>query len=260
VKLQLKSGSIGYLDEGSGPAVLLIHAFPLNKAMWAPQMDPLSRRFRVIAPDIRGFGESQPASPWTMEDMAGDLHELLDKLGIDQCTIAGVSIGGYIALAFWSKYPGRVRQLVLSNSRARGDNDSEKAARNDMIAAIRQNGAAILPERMLTRLLQPNPLPDVVRTVRGMIEQANASAAEYAVTAMRDRSDFTSVLHGIKCPAMVITGENDAIIRAEDAKAVADAIPGARFVKIPDSGHLSNLENPEAFNAAILNFTPFDSK
>jgi len=123
-----------------------------------------------------------------------------------------------------------------------------------MIAAIEQWGTAILPDRMLPRLLQPNPAPDLVRNVRKMIEQSNASAAAYAVMAMRDRMDFSTVVHRMTCPAMVVTGENDVIIRAEDSKALADAIPGARFVKIPNSGHLSNLENPEAFNAALLSF------
>ena len=254
MKLQLKSGALGYIDQGEGPVVLLIHAFPLNNAMWSPQLEPLSSRFRVIAPDIRGFGESQPPSPWSMEDMADDLNALLDALEAKDAAIAGVSIGGYIALTFWWKYPNRVRQLVLSNSRARNDSDAEKTARNEMIAAIEQNGAGILPDRMLPRLLQPNPSAEVVRTVRGMIDKANDSAAAYAVMAMRDRMDFSSILHRINRPTMVITGENDAIIRVEDAEAVADGIAGARFVKIPNSGHLSNLENPAAFNTALLSF------
>src|SRR5262249_17874789 len=154
---------------------------------------------------------------------------------------------GYIALAFWLKYPKRVRQLVLSNSRARADNDAEKNARNDMIAAIEQSGAAILPDRMLPRLLQPNPPANVVRVVRNMIENTSPAAGVYAVMAMRDRMDFSSLLHRIACPTMVITGENDVIIRMEDSRAVAETISGARFVAIPNSGHLSNLENPEAF-------------
>ncbi len=243
-----------YLDQGKGPAVLLIHAFPLNKAMWVPQIGALSGHFRLIAPDIRGFGESQPTSAWTMEEMADDLDEFLSKLAVPACDVVGVSMGGYIALAFWSKYPNRIRKLVLSNTRARADNDIEKAARSEMVAAIEQGGAASLPDRMLPRLLQPNPSPDVVRNVRKMIEQSNASAAAYAVMAMRDRMDFSSLLYRMTCPTMVVTGENDVIIRAEDSKAMADSIPGARFVTIPNSGHLSNLENPEAFNAVLENF------
>jgi pimeloyl-ACP methyl ester carboxylesterase len=254
MKTQLKSGTVNYLDQGKGPAVLLIHAFPLNHSMWTPQIGPLSARFRVIAPDIRGFGESQPASAWTMDEIAGDFNELLDNLGVTDCAVAGVSMGGYIALPFWSKYPGRVRQLVLANTRARADNETEKQGRTEMIAAIQQHGTSILLDRMLPRLLKPNPLPEVHRTVRSMIEGVNATAAAYGVMAMRDRADFSSALHRIECPAMVVTGENDVIIPAEDSRAVADAISGARFVQVPDSGHLSNLENPEGFNRALLEF------
>ena len=254
MKVALKSGTMHYLDQGNGPAVLLIHAFPLNNTMWSPQLEAFSSRFRLIVPDLRGFGQSQPPSPWTMEEMASDLNELLDRLGVTDVAVVGVSMGGYIALAFWSQYPVRVRQLVLSNSRARADNETEKAARNGMIAAIEQGGAGILPDRMLPRLLQPNPAPLIVRNVREMIDQVHPSAAAYAVMAMRDRMDYSTMLHRIACPVLIVTGENDAIIRVEDARAVADAIPEAQFVKIGNSGHLSNLENPEAFNGALLSF------
>jgi pimeloyl-ACP methyl ester carboxylesterase len=222
--------------------------------MWEPQLPALSARFRVIAPDIRGFGRSRPASPWTMEEMAYDLNALLTELNVDACSVAGVSMGGYIGLAFWSKYPGRVRQLVLCNTRARADNEAEKNGRNEMIAAIQQNGVSILPNRMLPRLLRPNASQDVVATVRTMIEAADASAATYAVMAMRDRMDFSTALHRVSCPAMVVAGENDAIIRVEEARSMAEGISGARFVQIPDSGHLSNLENPGEFNSAMLGF------
>jgi 3-oxoadipate enol-lactonase len=241
-------------DQGKGPAVLLIHAFPLNRTMWEPQFADLIPHFRVIAPDIRGFGESQPPSPWTMEEIAGDLHDLLNRLGIESCAIVGVSMGGYIALPFCSKYPQRIRQLVLANTRARADNDNEKAARNEMIAAIQQSGTAILPDRMLPRLLKPNSPQGVVTVVRKMIESVNSSAAIHAVTAMRDRIDFSSAVHRINCPTLVVTGEEDAIIRSEDSRELADSIPGSQFVQIPQSGHLSNLENPSEFNRALLDF------
>jgi 3-oxoadipate enol-lactonase len=252
--VQLKSGTVSYVDHGSGPAVLLLHAFPLHNSMWEPQVAALSGRFRVIAPDIRGFGESQPPAAWTMDGMADELNDFLSEIGVNDCVVAGVSMGGYIALPFWSKYPDRVRRLVLSNTRARSDTETEKNARNEMIAALEQGGAAILPDRMLPRLLKPNPSSDAVRLVRDMIESVNASAAIYAVMAMRDRDDFSTALHRIKCPTMIVTGEHDAIIRVEDSRIMADAISGARFVVVANSGHLSNLENPEEFNRALIEF------
>src|SRR6516162_703613 len=114
------------LDQGNGPAILLIHAFPLNGTMWRAQIAALTSRFRVLVPDIAGFGESQPPSPWTMDEMADDLHSLLYSLGIQTCAVAGVSMGGYIALPFWQKNPQRVTRLVLANTRARADNEIEK--------------------------------------------------------------------------------------------------------------------------------------
>jgi len=254
VEIEITSGKLNVLDQGKGPAVLLIHAFPLHHEMWGPQIPVLSTRFRVIAPDLRGFGQSHPPSPWTMEEMADDLNALLDRLNVDTCSLAGVSIGGYIGFAFWSRYPKRVRQLVLCNTRARADNEMEKKGRNEMIAAIQQNGVSILPDRMLPRLLRPDAPQEVVGKVRTMIEAADASAAIHALTAMRDRLDFSAALHRIQTPTMVVAGENDAIIRVEEARSMADAISGSRFVQIPDSGHLSNLENPEEFNRALLGF------
>ena len=254
MKVALRSGVVNYFDQGKGPAVLLIHAFPLNHTMWDHQLPALSPHFRVIAPDLRGFGESQPPSPWTMDEMAADLNELLDKLNVTGCVAAGLSMGGYIALQFWSSFRERVRKLVLANTRARADNETETSARNEMISALEQHGTLLLPDRMLPRLLQPNPSAETVRAVRGMIDSANASATAYAVMAMRDRPDFSSALHRIKCPALVITGENDLIIPPGDSRAMADAIPGARFVQIGRSGHLSNLENPDEFNRELLDF------
>ena len=132
--------------------------------------------------------------------------------------------------------------------------ETEKAARNEMIAALEQNGASILPDRMLPRLLKPNPNPDALARVRTMIESAGSSAAIYAVMAMRDRPDSSTLLYRVGCPTLVITGAEDVIIRVEDCRAMADAIPGSRFMRIAESGHLSNLENPEQFNRTLLEF------
>lgn len=254
MKIQLSGGNVNVLDQGKGPAVLLLHAFPLHHAMWKAQIPVLSDRFRVIAPDMRGFGESEPATPWTMDEAADDLNELLDILAVSDCVVTGVSMGGYIALPFWSKYPNRVRRLVLANTRARADNDTEKRGRDEMIAAIQQHGPGILPDRMLPRLLKPNSPPAVVHAVRTMIEEASGPAAAYAVMAIRDRADFSATVHKIGCPVLVVSGEQDVIIRAEDSQDMAQAIPGARFLEVPDSGHLSNIENPQAFNRALLEF------
>ena len=163
-------------------------------------------------------------------------------------------MGGYIGLPFYLKYPDRVRQIILANTRARADNDAEKAARTEMIAALEQQGAGILPDRMLPRLLKPNPSPEVVHLVRGMMANVSASAAIYAIMAMRDRPDSTPLLHRVKSPALVVAGEHDVITNIDECRSIAEAIPGAQFALISNAGHLSNLENPDEFNRALMGF------
>jgi len=160
-------------------------------------------------------------------------------------------MGGYIALPFYAKYGHLVSRLILADTRARADNEMEKGGRTEMIAALEQSGAAILPDRMLPRLLKPNPSNDVVQEVRHIISDTTASAAIFALMAMRDRPDASTVLHRISCPTLVIAGEHDAVTRLEECRAMADTVSSGSFVVIPNAGHLSNLENPAAFNEAL---------
>ncbi len=243
-----------YVEAGRGPAVLLVHAFPLNHTMWASQIDALKDRFRVIAPDIRGFGQSATDSPWTLAQAADDLAELLDTLSVSDCALVGLSMGGYIGLPFYAKYANRVRRLILADTRARADNEAEKKGRTDLVAALEQSGAGILADRVLPRLLKPEPSPSASTQVRGIIAAASAKAAIFASQAMRDRADATPVLSQISCPTLVIAGEEDAITRVDECRAMAETIQAGRFVMIPGAGHLSNIENAEAFNAAVSAF------
>lgn len=222
--------------------------------MWQPQVAALSARFRMLTPDVRGFGESLPARRWAIEEMGEELREYMDRNHVDDCALAGLSMGGYIAISFAVKYPERVRQLILADTRARADNDAEKAARTQMIAALEQSGTGILPDRMLPRLLQPNPSPDVVRIVRSTIERTNLQSAIYALMAMRERPDASSILQRIECPTLVIVGEHDQVTRIDECRAMAETLPNGQFAQIPRAGHLSNLENPVEFNRALESF------
>src|SRR5438094_518670 len=136
---------LNYIVKGQGPAILFVHAFPLDHSMWKPQVEFFEKRYRVVAPDICGFGGSQPAAPWSIEQMGDELLILMDSLAIDRCTLVGLSIGGYIALPFAAKHPGRVEKLVLAHTRARADNETERNNRTEMVAALQQNGIEILP-------------------------------------------------------------------------------------------------------------------
>ena len=255
MKLRLQSGSvINFLDQGDGHPVLLIHAFPLNHTMWQPQTAHLSPRFRVIAPDIRGFGESLPPAPWTIMQMCEDLKDFVDQLELETYAVVGLSMGGYIALPFTFWFPDKVRQLVLADTRARADNEAEKAARTEMMAELVRHGNQTLPSLMLPRLLRPDPSAEAVRFVTSIITENDPSAAMYALMAMRDRPDSSMALERINCPTLVLAGEHDSVTCVEECRAIAEAIPEGTFVEIPRAGHLSNVENPKAFNQALDDF------
>jgi pimeloyl-ACP methyl ester carboxylesterase len=257
VKVRLKSGTIiNYLDngvdQGDGHAILLIHAFPLNHTMWQPQTAHLSPRFRIIAPDVRGFGESLPPTPWTMMQMCEDLKEFVDVLDLDSYAVAGISMGGYIALPFTFWFPDKVRQLVLADTRARADNDAEKQGRTEMMATLVRDGLQVLPKLMLPRLLRPDPSQEAVEFVTSIMLENHPSAAMYALMAMRDRPDSTMTLERINCPTLVIAGDFDGA--RDECRAMADRLPEGTFIQIPRAGHLSNIDNPKVFNQALDEF------
>jgi pimeloyl-ACP methyl ester carboxylesterase len=245
---------LSFTERGRGPALVFLHAYPLDSSMWRAQVEFFSHRFRVITPDILGFGSSQPARPWTMSQMGDELGTLLDRLGIERCTLAGLSMGGYISLPFTLSHPDLVERLVLAHTRARADLEPERTARNAMIEELKKAGTTTLPEKMLPRLLGPDATEEVRSFVRASIQRTTPEADIFAVTAMRDRSDQTERLPNLRCPTLVVAGSGDAILKVEDSRTMAEAIPQGEFAVIPQTGHLSNLEAPEAFNRAVDDF------
>ena len=245
---------LSFSEQGRGPALVLLHAYPLDHSMWQNQMDVFSDRYRVITPDVFGFGGSQPPRPWTMTHMGDALLALLDQLNIDKCILAGLSMGGYICIPFALAHLHRIECLVLAHTRARADVEAETAARNKMISDLKNGGPSILPDKMVPRLLAATASEDIKKMVRQSIERVSAEASINAVTAMRDRVDQTANLSLITCPTLVITGGADAIIKVEDSERMAAAIPGAELRVIDGTGHLSNLEDPAAFNQALDEF------
>ena len=245
---------LSFTQRGNGPALVFIHAFPLDSSMWHAQAEFFSERYRVITPDIIGFGGSQPPNGWTIPEMGNELIGLLDHLQIEKCTLIGLSLGGYISLPFTLSNPHRVEHLVLAHTRARADLENERAGRNSMIEGLRTEGVSTLPDKMLPRLLGPSAASDVRDFVRNSIQRVSTQAAIDAVTAMRDRADQTAKLKLIHCPTLVIAGSGDAVIPVEDCERMAAAIPGGDFTLITNTGHLSNLEDPVAFNDTLDTF------
>lgn len=256
--------SLATLDEGSGDVLLLVHGFPLDHTMWNEQIAALRERYRVIAPDLRGFGESgqmqstSSTATLSMEQHADDLARLLDALGItEKVHFCGLSMGGYIAWQFWRKYAERVRSLLLCDTRASADTEEAAQGRLKMAERVVAEGNAFVAAGMLPKLLAPQKLSsdsDVIRRLRNMIENTSPESIAAAQRGMATRIDATDMLPNIDVPTLVLVGEHDAITTAEEMKSIADTIPGSQFVEIPAAGHMAPMEDPAAVSAAIQDF------
>jgi 3-oxoadipate enol-lactonase len=257
VKVEFNDVEISYVDRGAGLPILFVHGFPLDSTLWQPQLDALSDEYRVIVPDLRGFGGSTPSLAMTMEQYADDLRALLDELSINEVVLAGLSMGGYIAFAFYRKYSGRVRGLVLVDTRPQADSDEARANRAVTAERVTEHGVAALADGMLEKLLSPATFkdqPDLVRTVRAMMSRQSVSGTLAALYGMAERPDSRPMLGEISVPTLVVVGADDMLTPVADAELMVDAIPGSDLVVIPDAGHLSNLEQPQVFNQALREF------
>jgi 3-oxoadipate enol-lactonase len=241
-----------------------VHGFPLDRSMWAGELCVLSDAARVIAPDLRGFGQTAPAAGATsIASYAADVRSLLDALAIDRAVVGGVSMGGYVALAFARLFPERLRGLVLVDTRAAADSAEARRGRDESAALVRSAGPAALAERMVPKLLCAATLragDSLPRLLYGIVERQGVDGIVAALAALRDRPDATPALRGIAVPTLVVHGEDDAVIPLAEARSLAAAIPGARLEVLPEAGHLPNLERPLAFHRAVREFMRTISK
>jgi 3-oxoadipate enol-lactonase len=245
------------LGEGTGDPLVLLHAFPLNGRMFGPQMKAFSGDRRVVAPDYPGFGRSPrtPAQP-DVHYYAEGVRSLLDRLHLGRVILGGVSMGGYVAFECMRLFPERVSALVLANTRPEPDPEEMREIRNDMALSVAKEGVEVLVSLQMERLLTPESLQDdgLVEDVRAMILENSPDGAVAALGAMRERPDSRPFLGEISVPTLVIGGAEDGISSPEVMGEMAARIPSARHLTIPNTAHLSNLEAPEKFNAAISDF------
>jgi 3-oxoadipate enol-lactonase len=262
---RISTGELAYIDRGAGQLVLLVHGFPLDHTMWDAQIESLGKHSRVIAPDLRGFGQSQlgPVDPTvgiTMERYADDLAEFLGELnlGADQPVVfVGLSMGGYIAWQFVRKYPARLQGLALLDTRSLSDTDEARAGRLKMADNVAEWGSGRVAEMMGPKLVAPSAFekkPAVVTALRRVVESTPPAAIAAAQRGLAARPDMTGFLPQIKVPTLVIVGDQDVISPPAEMQAIAAAIPNAEFVVIPNSGHMTTMENPEAVNQALARF------
>jgi 3-oxoadipate enol-lactonase len=260
-RLSYGAGSIAYVERREargGAKVVLVHAFPLNRTMWEPQLRALAGRHEVVALDLRGFGESDPFDgTLSMETAAADVAAVMDRAGFDRAVVCGVSMGGYVALALARASPERLAGLVLADTKAAGDGAKARAGRFELIETVRSKGPAAIADAMLPKLLSErarSERPDLVAAVRGMIEATPAGAIEAALRGMAGRADSRDLLGEIAVPTLVVVGTEDAVTPRADATEMAAGIPAARLVAIEGAGHLSNLEAPDEFSRALGDF------
>jgi pimeloyl-ACP methyl ester carboxylesterase len=253
-------GGMRYLEAGSGWPVVLLHAFPLSADMWRPQLEHPPAGWRLIAPDLRGFGPAAgpPAtSPLTMDDMAGDVVALLDALEIERATIGGLSMGGYVTFALFRRAPERFVRLLLADTRAGADSPEGRAARERMLELVRRDGPAAVADEMLPKLLGETTTrerPGVAAAVRTLIESNSTAGIAGGIEAMMTRPDSTPLLARIGLPALVMVGAEDALTPPAEAQTMHQALTRSQLVSLPGAGHLSNLETPDAFSTALSNF------
>jgi pimeloyl-ACP methyl ester carboxylesterase len=240
---------------GSGPAVVLVHGYPLDGAMWSGVARLLSRRFRVLKPDLPGRGETPADSAGTIADYADFLEAILAELPAP-VGLAAFSMGGYAALALLERRPERLKAVALVDTRASGDDDAGKAKRDEAIATVRSAGVSAIAQAMLPRLLAPTSLQnrDLVERVQRIMQRQSPKTVEADLTAMRDRPDRRGELARVAIPALVVVGDGDTLTPPSDAQAMVDGIPGARLVTIPAAGHLTPMERPGAVAAALDEF------
>ena len=248
---------LSYDDIGTGLPIVFLHAFPLDRSMWAPQLGALVRQGRCLAPDLRGFGESAAGPPYSMDQYADDVAELIDSLGVDPVVLVGLSMGGYIAFAFLRRHREKVRALVLADTRAGADTDEGREKRRRLIEVARQRGSPALAEMQVASMVSGTTRqrrPEVVETVRAMMAAARVDGIVGALEAMMVRPDSTPTLATIDVPTLVVVGDEDTLTPPAEARSMHEQIRGSRLEVLSTAGHISNLERPAAFNHVMSEF------
>ena len=255
--IDLGGFEIAYAEKGQGPAVLFLHAFPLNLAMW-DGLDVLAGRHRIVRFDARGFGGSEPGDAMlTMDRIADDAALLIEKLRLGPVVLAGCSMGGYAAFAFVRRHPSLLRGLILSNTRTSSDTPEARKGRGDLAARVMKEGARAALDFFLPRIVgetTKSARADVVAKVKDLILATSPQGISDGLYGLAARPDSASTLREISVPTLVVVGEEDGITPVADAETMQRGIKGAELAVIPKSGHLSAMETPAEFSLVVAKF------
>jgi pimeloyl-ACP methyl ester carboxylesterase len=257
-------GRLRYLDvpsSGSGRGagtLLLLHGFPLNTDMWEPQLEMAEHGWHVIVPELRGFGDGAGDPPTTsIDDYAGDTIDLLDKLHIKDAVVCGLSMGGYIAFAMYRHAATYLRGLVLADTKSQGDAPEAVAGRKSMQQLVRDKGPSAVADALLPKLLCDATRAGNAAVVDDLRKQITGNSVESiagALEALMTRPDSTPMLSTLRIPTLILVGDQDAITPPSLSEQMRRDIAGSELVVIAGAGHMSNMEQPAAFNSALGRF------
>lgn len=259
MRAQLTDLVMAYDDHGHGQPLLLIHGHPLNRRMWRLQLEGLPDAARIIAPDLRGHGESEVIEgPYRMERLADDCAELLDELEVTgPVVVGGLSMGGYVALAFFRRHAARVAGLILAATRAGADSPAAQVNREKSIVLAREKGPQAIVEAMLPKMLAPGTYTgntDLVNEVKHIMASNPVEGIIGDLQGMMMRPDSTPLLAQIDRPVLVVHGLEDQLIPPLEAEAMHQRLPNSRLALVPHAGHLVNMEQALSFNAEVRTF------
>lgn len=250
---------IGYDDEGAGRPVVLVHGHPFDRSLWRPQVSALSSAgYRVLVPDLRGYGRSTVVPGKTpLATFAADIAALLDHLGVERFVLGGLSMGGQIVMECHRQFPERIEALLLADTTARVDTPEGRRVRLAAADRMAREGMAWYAQENLARMIAPanvEALPEVAGHVRAMMTAAPPEGAAAALRGRAERPDYRDVLTTVSVPALVVVGRDDGFTPVADAEEMVRLLPDATLEVIDGAAHLPNLEQPEAFNAALIAF------
>jgi 3-oxoadipate enol-lactonase len=251
--------TIGYDDAGVGRPLVLIHGHPFNRSMWRPQLAHFSRNgWRVIAPDLRGYGESTVVpGVITLDIFARDIAGLIDHLGLDQIVLGGLSMGGQIVMEFYRLFANRVRGLVLADTFPSAETEHGKKVRNDLADRLLREGMAGYSDEVLPKMVTPyniEALPAVAEHVLSMMRSTPADGAAAALRGRAERPDYVDMLGQVAVPALVVVGADDEFTPVTDARFMHDRLPDSTLVVVDGAGHMPNLERETNFNRVLQAF------
>ena len=258
-QISIGQTSLNVVDVGNGPALLLVHGFPLSHAMWKFQIEELSSRFRVIAPDLPGFGSSPAGeTPMSMRSLADSLASLLDAMDVvEPFAYCGLSMGGYVGWQFWRHHGERLSHLIACDTRAAGDSEQVHRARKISAQSVMQTGAARVADTMVQKLFH-DPESESKQTIVGEIHQvisqtdpSSIAAGQLAMAARPDASDWISE---IDVPTLFVVGQFDEITTPSEMRQNAELVGGSQFLEVANAGHMVPLENPVEFNGGLIEF------